>query len=343
MTRQADRVRADESPEGGADDSRGQDLEAGRHVLRLAAEALNALATSLDDTFPRTLELLAAVTGRVIVSGMGKSGHVARKIAATLASTGTPAQFVHPGEASHGDLGMITPDKDAVLALSNSGETNEISDIITYTRRYKIPLVAMTAGPGSALAEAADVAIILPQAPEACPMGLSPTTSTTMMLALGDAIAIALLERKGFSTQDFQVLHPGGSLGRKLLRVSEIMHGPENLPLCQPETPMAEAILVMTRGTFGCVGITGDDGELVGIITDGDLRRHMNPDLLKDTAGRVMTDAPRTIRAKALAAEALGIMNGVHDERPITSLFVVEDGRPVGIVHIHDCLRAGVS
>ncbi len=343
MTTQTDRVPEADRREGARAETQTGDLDAGRRVLGMAARALDNLAGSLDGTFPKALDLLDAMTGRVIVSGMGKSGHVARKIAATLASTGTPAQFVHPGEASHGDLGMIAPDNDAVLALSNSGETNEISDIITYTRRYKIPLVAMTAGPGSALAEAADVAIILPQAPEACPMGLAPSTSTTMMLALGDAIAIALLERKGFSTQDFQVLHPGGSLGRKLLRVSQIMHGPENLPLCRPETPMTEAILDMTRGTFGCVGITGDDGELVGIITDGDLRRHMNPGLLDDTAGRVMTGSPRTIHAQALAAEALGIMNGVRDERPITSLFVVEDGRPVGIVHIHDCLRAGVD
>ncbi len=343
MTTQADRVPEADSRAGARAETQTGDLEAGRRVLRLEAEGIDALAKSLDETFPRMLDMLTAVTGRIIVSGMGKSGHVARKIAATLASTGTPAQFVHPGEASHGDLGMITPGEDAVLAMSNSGDTSELSDIIVYTRRYSIPLAAMTGRANSALAEAADAVVVLPQAPEACPMGLSPTTSTTMMLALGDAIAIALLERKGFSTQDFQVLHPGGSLGRKLLRVSEIMHGPENLPLCRPETPMAEAILDMTRGTFGCVGITGDDGELVGIITDGDLRRHMNPDLLEDTAGRVMTGSPRTIPAQALAAEALGIMNGVRHERPITSLFVVEDGRPVGIVHIHDCLRAGVD
>ena len=339
MTRQAGRVTAEQGPEGSADNRRDRDLESGRRVLRLAAEALDALATSLDESFPRTLDLLAAVTGRVIVSGMGKSGHVAHKIASTLASTGTPAQFVHPGEASHGDLGMIAPNNDAVLALSNSGETNEMSDIITYTRRHKIPLVGMTARAGSALAEAADVAIILPQAPESCPMGLAPTTSTTMMLALGDAIAIALLERKGFSMQDFQVLHPGGSIGRKLLHVSEIMHGPEELPLCRPETLMAEAIIEMTQRRLGCVGITDGAGRLLGIITDGDLRRQMNPDLLRETAGKVMTGAPETIRPQALAAEALGTMNA----RSITSLFVVEDERPIGIVHIHDCLRAGVA
>jgi arabinose-5-phosphate isomerase len=318
-----------------------QDLDAGRRVLRLEAQGLDALATSLGDGFTRVLDVLVAVTGRITVTGMGKSGHIARKIAATLASTGTPAQFVHPGEASHGDLGMIAPG-DAVLAMSNSGDTTELNDIVLYTRRFAIPLVAMTAQAQSALAEAADATLILPQAPEACPMGLAPTTSTIMMLALGDAVAIALLERKGFSAKDFQVLHPGGSLGRKLLRVSEIMHGPEELPLCRPETPMAEAILTMTKGTFGCVGITRDDGELVGIITDGDLRRHMNPGLLEARAAEVMTGPPRTIRPQALAAEALGIMNGLRNERPITSLFVVEEARPVGILHIHDCLRAGV-
>ncbi len=319
-----------------------QDLDTGRRVLRLEAEGLNALANSLGEDFGRALDLLAAASGRITVTGMGKSGHVARKIAATLASTGTPAQFVHPGEASHGDLGMIAPG-DAVLAMSNSGDTTELNDIILYARRFGIPLVAMTAKVGSTLAEGADVTLLLPRAPEACPMGLAPTTSTTMMLALGDAIAVALLERKGFSEKDFQVLHPGGSLGRKLLHVSDIMHGPEILPLCRPNTAMSEAILIMTQGTFGCVGITDDAGVLIGIITDGDLRRHMDPGLLAVLARDVMTGPPRTIRTQALAAEALGVMNGVRNERPITSLFVVENGCPVGIVHIHDCLRAGVA
>ena len=319
-----------------------QDLDAGRRVLRLEAKGLDALANSLGRDFSRVLDLLAAATGRITVTGMGKSGHIARKIAATLASTGTPAQFVHPGEASHGDLGMIAP-SDAVLAMSNSGDTTELNDIILYARRFGIPLVAMTAKAGSTLAEGADATLLLPQAPEACPMGLAPTTSTTMMLALGDAIAVALLERKGFSKKDFRVLHPGGSLGRKLLHVSDVMHGPEALPLCRPDTAMSEAILIMTQGTFGCVGITGDGGGLIGIITDGDLRRHMEPGLLSVPAREVMTGPPRTIRPQALAAQALGIMNGVRNERPITSLFVVENDSPVGIVHIHDCLRAGVA
>lgn len=325
------------------------DLEAGRRVLRMESESLVALERSLGADFVEAVSRLAAVKGRIIVSGMGKSGHIARKIAATLASTGSPAQFVHPGEASHGDLGMITVE-DAVIALSNSGNTTELNDLIAYARRFSIPLIAITSKAKSALAEQANVTLILPSSPEACPMGLAPTTSTTMMLGLGDALAIALLERKGFSMQDFQVLHPGGSLGSKLLRVADIMHGPQELPLCRPETPMAEAILIMTNGRFGSVGIVDEGGDLIGIITDGDLRRHMSSDLLQNTAGKIMTPGPKkTIRPQALAAEAVGLMNLMDENLPRTTcLFVVEDRsdgkvRPVGIVHIHDCLRAGVS
>jgi arabinose-5-phosphate isomerase len=313
-------------------------LAAGRRVLTLEAEALSALGRALDQRFIQVIDLLTGITGRVIVTGMGKSGHVAAKIAATLSSTGAPAFFVHPGEASHGDLGMITV-SDAVLALSNSGRTSELADMIAYTRRFSIPLIGMTARDDSQLAEQSDLALILPAAPEACPLGLAPTTSTTMMLALGDAIAIALLDRKGFSERDFQVLHPGGSLGQKLLRVADIMHGPEELPLCPPETPMAEAILIMTNRRFGTLGITGEDGELIGIVTDGDLRRHMDADLLRHKAGEIMTAAPQTIRSQALAAEALGLMNA----KAITSLFVVDGGQPVGIIHVHDCLRSGIA
>ena len=326
----------------GAAETAPQDLSVARRVLNQEADALGALAQALDGRFEDAIEALAAATGRITVTGMGKSGHIARKLASTLASTGTPAQFVHPGEASHGDLGMIAPG-DAVIALSNSGGTSELSDMVAYTRRFAVPLIAMTRRRDSALAEAADIALVLPEAPEACPMGLAPTTSTTMMLALGDAIAIALLERKGFTARDFHVLHPGGSLGRTLLRVADVMHGPAELPLCRPETIMSEAILIMTERRFGCVGVTGADGGLLGIITDGDLRRHMSPELLDRPAREVMTADPRTVRPQALAAEALGIMNGVRNERPITSLFVVEDGKPSGIVHIHDCLRAGVA
>ena len=329
------------------------DLAAARRLLDLEADGLRRLAAGLDDSFVRALNVLQAVSGRVVVTGMGKSGHIGRKIAATLASTGTPAQFVHPGEASHGDLGMITR-KDAVLALSNSGGTAELGDIVGYTRRYRIPLVALTANSESSLAEQADVAVPMPRAAEGCPMGLAPTTSTTMTLALGDALAIALLERRGFSPNDFQVFHPGGSLGQRLQRVGDLMHGIEELPLCRAETPMSQAILTMTAKTWGCVGIVNDRGALVGIVTDGDLRRNIDRDLLKLTAGEVMTADPETIRMQALAAEALGLMNA----RKVHCLFVVDGAAeretvpaggvtardvPVGIVRIHDCLHAGLT
>lgn len=323
-----------------SDDAEDADLAVARRVLGLEVDGLSALADALDESFVAALDLLGAVTGRIIVTGMGKSGHIARKIAATLASTGAPAQFVHPGEASHGDLGMITR-KDAVMALSYSGRTAELGDLVAYTRRFDIPLVAITGRRDGTLAEAADLSLILPNVSEACPMGLAPTTSTTMAAALGDAIAIALLERRGFSAEDFQIFHPGGTLGRMLLKVADIMHGEDELPLCSPDCPMAEAILIMTAKRFGCVGIVDDSGDLIGIITDGDLRRHMQEDLLRRPAREVMTEGPQTIRPRALAAEALGMMT--MREHPITSLFVVERARPLGIVHIHDCLRAGVA
>lgn len=314
------------------------DLSAAHRVLRMERDAIAALAETLDGRFEQALDRLFAVSGRVVVTGMGKSGHVAGKIAATFASTGTPALYVHPAEASHGDLGMITPN-DAVLALSNSGETSELSAVIDYTRRFAIPLVAITGRVDSSLAETADVALILPPSPEACPLGLAPTTSTTMMMALGDALAVALLERRGFSADDFQVLHPGGKLGRQLLRVADIMHKGAELPVIGPDAPMSEALLTMTAKRFGCVGIVGPEGTLLGIVTDGDLRRHMSPGLLDMKAGSIMTERPRTIRPQALAAEALGLMNA----SAITSLFVVDNRRPVGILHVHDCLRAGVA
>ena len=314
-------------------------IEAARRVLRAEVEGLRALAESLDGGFADAIETLARISGRVIVTGMGKSGHVARKIASTLASTGTPSFFVHPGEASHGDLGMVASG-DAVLALSNSGDTAELADILAYTKRFRIPLIAMTRRSESALCEAADVALVLPQSAEACPMGLAPTTSTTMMLALGDAIAVALLDRKGFSADDFQVLHPGGQLGRQLLRVADIMHRDAAMPLVPAGSTMAEAILVITEKSFGCAGVVDPAGRLIGIVTDGDLRRHMGEALLSARVEAVMTPTPKTIRPQALAAEALGQMNS----QAITSLFAVDEGsRPLGILHIHDCLRAGVA
>ncbi|MEX0921560.1 MAG: KpsF/GutQ family sugar-phosphate isomerase [Rhodovibrionaceae bacterium] len=317
-----------------------RDVAVGRRVLTLEAAGLNALGDSLGESFAAALDILAAIEDRVIVTGMGKSGHIANKLAATLASTGTPAQFVHPAEASHGDLGMITR-KDAIVAISNSGKTTELADVLAHSARFKIPLIGITSQPDSTLAQTAAVALLLPLAAEACPMGLAPTTSTTMMLALGDALAVALLERKGFSPQDFQLLHPGGTLSRKLLRVSDIMHGAGELPLCDAETGMDQAILIMTRYSFGCVGVVDAAQRLIGVVTDGDLRRHMASDLLDRPVAEVMTKDPMTIRPDVLAAEALGLMN--TESRPVTSLFVVEDGRPSGLLHIHDCLRAGVA
>ena len=313
-------------------------LTAARRVLTQEADALVRLAGELDERIGRALDILAGITGRVIVTGMGKSGHIARKIAATFASTGTPAQFVHPAEASHGDLGMVMAN-DAVVALSNSGETLELADIVSHTRRWSIPLIAITSGQASTLGAAADVTLSLPKVGEAGSMAIAPTTSTTMMLALGDALAVALLERKGFSAEDFHALHPGGKLGQKLLRVADLMHVGKELPLISVEAGMQEAILEMTAKTYGCVAAISDDGRLAGIITDGDLRRHMGVDLMNHTVRQVMTARPRTIRAGALAAEALHVMN----EKSITSLFVLEDGKPVGIVRLHDCLRAGVA
>jgi arabinose-5-phosphate isomerase len=318
-----------------------RDLAVARGVIRAEITGLEQLARAFDGAFGVALDLCAAARGRLIVTGIGKSGHVARKIAATLASTGTPALFVHPAEASHGDLGMIGVD-DAILALSNSGESGELAAIIGYSRRFKIPLVAITGGRGSTLAEAADVVLLLPPAAEACPMGLAPTTSTTVMMALGDALAIALLERKGFSSADFQLFHPGGKLGRRLLRVGDIMHTGDDIPLVTPHLPMSEAILIMTAKSFGCVGVTEDDGRLIGVVTDGDLRRHMDDGLLARRVADVMHRNPKTIAANRLAGEALGLMTGRAP--PTTSLFVVDaGGRPTGFIHVHDCVRAGVA
>jgi arabinose-5-phosphate isomerase len=318
-----------------------RDLDAARDVLATEAAGLRALAAALDERFVAAVDLLAAVTGRVVVSGMGKSGHVARKIAATLASTGTPAQFVHPAEASHGDLGMVVAG-DAVLALSNSGETAELADLIEHSRRFALPLVAITMRPDSTLAQAADVVLELPAAAEACPLGLAPTTSTTMQMALGDALAVALLLRRGFDVTDFRKFHPGGRLGARLRRVRDLMHGGDAMPLAPPELPMHAALLTMTEKRFGCLGIVDAAGRLAGIVTDGDLRRHMAPDLLARRVGEIMTRAPRSIGPEALAADALRIMN--EPPRPITTLFVVDAARvPLGILHVHDLLRAGLA
>ena len=314
----------------------GADIASAKQVLSLEVEGLEALASSLDGEFVAALDLLEKMSGHAVVTGIGKSGHVARKIAATLASTGTPALFVHLAEASHGDLGMIK-EGDVILALSSSGETTELADLVAYAGRFEIPLIAVTFSAGSALAQQARVALILPANAEACPMGLAPTTTTTMMMALGDAIAVALLERRGFSPDDFHVLHPGGKLGQILLKVSDIMHSGDELPLVDDAATMADALLMMTAKSFGCVGIVDGNGLLKGVITDGDLRRHMSSDLIGRMAVDVMTVGGKTIRPGALASEAVRFMAG-----KITNLFVVDNGRPVGILHIHDCLRAGV-
>lgn len=311
-------------------------LASARAVMAREVEGIEAAAKALDENFVKLVEKIAGLKGRVIISGMGKSGHIARKIAATMASTGTPALFVHPSEASHGDLGMITTD-DLVLALSNSGETHELRDIIAYTRRFSIPLVALVRRAESMLVEAADIAIVLPEVPEASPVG-APTTSTTMMLAYGDALAVALLERKGFSKNDFGIYHPGGKLGSQFTRVSALMHAGDELPLVRDTAPMHEILLTMTAKRFGCAGVVDAKGLMEGIVTDGDLRRHMGDGLMQQQASQVMTKHPITITPNQLAAEALGIMNS----KSITCLFVVEEGKPVGILHIHDCLRAGI-
>jgi arabinose-5-phosphate isomerase len=312
-------------------------------IARVIAEegaALTTLARSLGPEAPRAVDLLLKATGRVIVTGMGKSGHVGKKIAATFASTGTPAHFVHPAEASHGDLGMMARG-DVILALSNSGETPELADLLAHAKRFQIPLVAITARPDSTLARAADPALILPAIPEACGIGIVPTTSTVMMLALGDALAIALMQARDFGPDHFRTFHPGGRLGARLTRVGDLMHKAEAIPLAGLDTPMSDALLTISQKGFGVVGVLDADGHLAGIVTDGDLRRHM-AGLLDRTAGDVMTAAPRTIGPAALAEEALALMQ----DRKITCLFVVDppgSGRVQGILHIHDCLRAGVA
>ncbi|WP_128254982.1 KpsF/GutQ family sugar-phosphate isomerase [Falsirhodobacter deserti] len=308
-------------------------LAAARRVIEIEAQALTALGVALDETFADAVEMILRARGRVIVSGMGKSGHIARKIAATLASTGTPAQFVHPAEASHGDLGMVTAE-DVALVLSNSGETPELADLVAHTRRFSIPLIGIASRPDSTLLRQADVALVLPAAAEACGTGVVPTTSTTMTLALGDALAVALMEHRQFTPEHFRIFHPGGKLGARLARVADLMH--TDLPLVPFDMPMTEALLVMSGKGLGVLGVTEGD-RLTGIITDGDLRRHM-AGLLGHTTGEVMTRGPRTSTPEALAEKAVAVMQ----DRKITALFVVEGERPVGLIQIHDCLRAGI-
>ena len=312
-------------------------IAVGTRVLRDEAAGLLALADVIGTDFAAAVDLILKAEGRIIISGMGKSGHIARKIAATFASTGTPAHFVHPGEASHGDLGMIVPG-DVVVILSNSGETPEIGDMVAHTRRFGIPLIGMASRAESTLIRASDIGLVLPAVPEACGVGIVPTTSTTLMLALGDALAIALMESRDFTPENFRTYHPGGKLGAKLSKVRDLMHDGESLPLVTAETPMGDVLLTISQKGYGVAGVVDGEGHLQGIITDGDLRRNM-AGLLERDAGAVMTRAPKTIAPDALAQEAVAQMQ----DRKITCLFsTAPDGKVLGLIHIHDCLRAGV-
>ncbi|MGI9413155.1 MAG: KpsF/GutQ family sugar-phosphate isomerase [Hyphomicrobiales bacterium] len=316
-------------------------LEVARRVISAEVFGLRLLADSLGPSFEQCVARLQAIPGRIILSGIGKSGHIARKVGATLASTGTPAQFVHPTDASHGDLGMITPE-DAVIVLSKSGRTRELGDLIGYCLRFGVTLVAVTAEPDGLLGRAATIVLELPEAPEACAETRAPTTSSAMMLALGDALAVALLEARGFNASDFRNFHPAGALGGMLARVSDLMHTGDDLPLAGPDTRMSDALITMSEKRFGSVGVVDGQGRLVGIVTDGDLRRHMDGDLIHRRVSEIMTADPKTIRPSTRAAEALRLMTA--EEPRVTVLFALDDeGRPAGILHVHDCLRAGIT
>lgn len=311
-----------------------------RRVLSTEQDGLAALAQGLDDGFNKAVQILAALSGRTILAGVGKSGHVARKIAATMASTGTPALFVHPTEASHGDMGMLKPE-DAVIALSRSGETRELADMIAYCKRFAIPLIAMTCKPDSTLARASTICLTLPDTPEACAVTGAPTTSTTLQMALGDALAVALLEGRGFTSGDFKTFHPGGALGAQLAIVDELMHGGDHMPLSPLNAPITDALAALGDKGFGCVGIVDGGGVLVGIITDGDIRRHLDKNLLQMAISDIMTAAPKTAKSGTMAAQALHQMTA--QDPKIMQLFITDHGKPVGILHMHDLLRGGLG
>lgn len=322
------------------------DLEVARRVFETEIAGLEALAAALDENFVKAIDTIQTMrdrgAGRLILAGIGKSGHVARKIAATLSSTATPSHYIHPGEASHGDLGMIT-EEDVIVLLSNSGENAELSDMIAYAKRFSIPLIAITSNSESTLARHADIPLTMPKMPEACPNGLAPTTSTTMMMALGDAVAIALLERAGLTAEQFRVWHPGGKLGQKLKKVSDLMFGGKDLPLVSPRTTMGDALIILTEKNLGSVIVVDEHQKLLGIVTDGDLKRHMGPDLLSQRVGDVMSANPRTILPGALAAEAFDVMLN-SGKTPITSLVVAADNHHVvGLLRVQELLRAGIS
>ena len=314
--------------------------ELAKEVFDIEANSILRLKNSIGDNFDKAIELLYSCKGRVIITGMGKSGLIGKKIAATLSSTGTPSYFLHPAESTHGDSCIITRD-DVIIAISNSGETKELSDILLYCKRFGIPLIAMTKNPQSSLGKNSDLLLVLPDDGEACPLGLAPTSSTTATIVMGDILAIDLMERKGFSETDYKQRHPGGKLGAILRKVSDLMHSGDEMPVVNEDTKMQEALLVMTSKMLGCVGVVNQAGELTGIVTDGDLRRWLSPSLMSEKISEVMTKNPKTIQPDALAIEALKIMNTTG--RGITNLFVVEGKKPVGLIHIHDCLRAGVA
>ncbi|MDR3154941.1 MAG: KpsF/GutQ family sugar-phosphate isomerase [Deltaproteobacteria bacterium] len=308
-------------------------------VILAEARALELLAAGLDESFNRAVELVLAAPGRAALTGMGKSGHVARKTAATLASTGTPAFFIHPSEAGHGDLGMLSAGQDVLVAYSNSGETQELLAILSFCARFRIPVIGVTAFPESLLGRHSEVVIALPAVQEACPLGCAPTTSTAMMLAWGDALALSLLSARGFTVEDFRQYHPGGKLGTRLTAVADLMRTGAEMPLASPSDLMSDALVTMTAKRLGCLGIV-ESGKLVGIITDGDLRRHMGPDLLRAPAGSVMTPNPVVFPPGILAAKALAVM----EAKSITNAFAVSpEGEPVGVIHIHDLLGAGIA
>lgn len=316
------------------------DLKHAVETIDREIETLEILKNSLDGNLSKALDLLQNTKGRVIVTGMGKSGHIARKMAATFASTGTVSFFVHPAEASHGDLGMISDD-DVIIAISYSGESKELSDILIYAKRHNIPLIAITRNPQSALGKNSSLVLKLPDNGEACPLGLAPTSSTTATIVLGDVLAVDLMERRGFSATDFRQRHPGGKLGAILCKVSDIMHKGDDVPLLKEDAIMQDALLVMSEKMLGCVGIVDNGGHLSGIITDGDLRRWMSPSIITEKVSKVMTKNPKVIGPDALIVDAVNMMNNTG--RGITNLFVVQEGKPVGVIHIHDCLKAGVA
>ncbi|MBE6468248.1 MAG: KpsF/GutQ family sugar-phosphate isomerase [Alphaproteobacteria bacterium] len=318
-----------------------QDIISAKKTIETEIIALREMENAFDESLSNALDILENTKGRIVVTGMGKSGHIARKIAATLASTGSPSFFVHPAEASHGDLGMLT-NNDSVIAISNGGESKELSDILAYCKRNNIPLIAMTKNPDSSLGKAGDYLLKLPSSAEACPIGMAPTSSTTATLVLGDVLAVALMERKGFSKIDYKQRHPGGKLGAMLKKVSDLMHTGTEMPLVNEDTLMQDAILEMTSKRLGCVGIINKEGILQGIITDGDLRRCLSIDVMNRKASDVMTPNPKTIAPHLMAVEALNLMNNTG--KGITQLFVIdENNKPVGVIHIHDCLRIGVA